>query len=204
MAITPERYIDLSATWQKPAARYTNWERNVIDAYKSLPNEEIRARVEANRLPYAILMTHIALDYNLGAVLRIGNCLGAKVYYYGARKWDKRSACGVWNYSPITYLSSIEEVRRLKTTYNFVALEQTNKSVPLHQFDWSKCDKQPLIIVGEEAHGLQETPEIMELADYFVEIHQRGSVRSMNAATSVAIAAYDCCFKSDFFERTLC
>jgi len=171
-----------------PNPKYTAWERNVIDEYKPLSNEEIVTKVAARRLPFAVLMTHLNIDYNLGAVLRIGNCLGAKVYYYGQKKWDKRSATGVWNYTPINYLSSLAEVKALKEQYAFVALEQTKASTFLPRFKWPK---QPLILLGEECSGLQDTPEILELADHFVEIPQRGSVRSMNAATAFAIAAYD-------------
>lgn len=188
--ILPERYMVSLAeeTKHTPHPKYTAWERNVIDEYKPLPNEEIRERVMANRLPYAVLMTHLNIDYNLGAVLRIGNCLGAKVFYYGQKKWDKRSATGVWNYSPITYLSSLAEVTVLKEQYEFVALEQTKESISLPVFGWPK---RPLILLGEESCGLQGAPEILQLADHFVEIPQRGSVRSMNAATAFAIAAYD-------------
>jgi tRNA G18 (ribose-2'-O)-methylase SpoU len=189
--IMPERYMAFMSDpshWRKPDPKYSAWERNVIDEYKQLPNEEIKARVEANRLPYAVLMTHINIDYNLGTVLRIGNCLGAKVYYYGERRWDKRGALGVWHYSPITHLKSIDEVKKLKEEYSFVALEQTSSSVPLPKFNWPK---KPLILLGEESCGLQGAPEILELAEHCVEIPQRGSVRSLNAGTAFAIAAYD-------------
>src|SRR5690554_5140380 len=110
------------------AERYSAWEkdRNVIDEYKNLSNEEIKTRVEVNRLPYAILMTHLNIDYNLGAVLRLGNCLGAKVFYYGVKKWDKRPATGVWHYTPINHLAAVDEVRKLKNEYVFVGLEQTH------------------------------------------------------------------------------
>lgn len=188
----PERYMAFLSEHapKKADERYTAWEqdRNVIDAYKKLSNEEIRSKVTENRLPYAILMTHLNIDYNLGAVLRIGNCLGAQVYYYGTRKWDKRGATGAWYYSPIIHLKDIEEVRALKQQYSFVALEQTQNSVCLPQFKWPK---KPLIVLGEESCGLQSVPEIFELAEHFVEIPQRGSIRSMNAATACAIAAYD-------------
>jgi tRNA G18 (ribose-2'-O)-methylase SpoU len=188
--LLPERYMVslFEETKKSVPEKYTAWERNVIDEYKPLSNEEICIKVAEKRLPFAVLMTHINIDYNLGAVLRIGNCLGAKVFYYGQKKWDKRSATGVWNYTPINYLSSLAEVKALKAQYDFVALEQTKESVFLPRFKWPK---QSLILLGEESCGLQGAPEILELANHFVEIPQRGSVRSMNAATAFAIAAYD-------------
>lgn len=205
MKISPERYIvdTVQEKYSKDSdSKYKAWERNVIDKYKTLSNDEIKNKVEANRLPYAILMTHINIDYNLGAVLRVGNCLGAKVFYFGQKKWDKRGAIGVWNYSPINYLKSLDELIALKQFYSFVALEQDKKSVSLHKFSWPK-HKQPLIIVGEESKGLQETPDIYSLADFVVEIKQRGSIRSLNAATSVSIAAYDFLYKNNYFEQEI-
>jgi tRNA G18 (ribose-2'-O)-methylase SpoU len=199
----PERYfVNLSDTHSnknKTPNVYSAWERdrNVIDDFKNLSNEEIKLKVEQQRLPYAILMTHINIDYNLGAVLRIGNCLGAKVYYYGKKKWDKRSATGAWYYSPITYLKNIEEVENLKKDYAFVALEQTKSSISLTKFVWPN-NKKSLIVVGEESLGLQATPEIFKLSDYFVEINQRGSVRSLNAASSVSMACYDFIYKNNY------
>lgn len=190
--ILPERYLDLSnPTKYQPKERHA-WERNVVDEYKALPDDAIRQAVEAKRLPCAVLMTHLELDFNLGAVLRLGNCLGARVYYYGRKKFDKRSAVGAWHYTPITHLKTLEEVGALKGLYSFVALEQTTHSVPLPQFQWAKNS---LIIVGEEGSGLQAAPEILALADHCVEIPQRGSVRSLNAASACAIATYDYIFK---------
>lgn len=199
--ISPERYMVSSFDTGKhiPPGKYTAWERNVIDEYKTLSNEEIVARVAAKRLPFAILMTNIAIDYNLGACMRVANCLGGQLFYYGKKKFDKRSATGVWNYTPIKHLASLAEVKQLKEEYSFVALEQANNSTPLHQFDWTTNKKKTLIIVGEEALGLQETPEIFDIADRCVEIRQFGSVRSMNAATSVAIAVYDFIYKGGYF-----
>ena len=201
-SIIPERYIDLvsGSTKHIPQPQYNAWERNVRDEYKGLSNDEIRTKVEQKRLPYAILMTHINIDYNLAGVLRVGNCLGAKVFYYGHKKWDKRASCGCYHYTPINYLPSLEAVVELKGEYSFVALEQHERSIPMHKFDW-KTDKKPLIVVGEEARGLQGTPEIFDLVDCVVEIGQFGSIRSMNATTSVGIAAYDLMTKRGYFDH---
>lgn len=187
-----ERYIlnlvDEQAKKYAPPAKYSGWERNVRDEYKNLTDEQIKAAVEANRLPFAILMTHINIDYNLAGVLRVGNCFGAKVFYYGVRKFDRRAAVGCYKYSPITHLSGLSEVEDLKKEYEFVGLEQTKASSPLYQFKWQK---KSLIIIGEETRGLEGTPEIYNLVDRFVEIPQRGSIRSLNATTAASIACYD-------------
>lgn len=190
MHVLPERYVDLTNPKYTKPTPYSNWERNVIDDFKTLTDEEIKARVAAKRFSYAVLMTHLALDYNLSGVLRVGNALGAQVYYYGERRFDKRGAVGVHRHSPITWCPDIASVLALMRTYTFVGLEQTARSIPLHHFDWNTA-KPPLLVVGEETRGLQATPEILDMCSQLVEIQQVGSVRSMNATTSVAIASYD-------------
>jgi len=173
---------------------YSAWERNVIDEYKPLSNEEIKAKVAERRLPFAVLMTHLNIDYNLGAVIRVANALGAEVFYFGKKKFDKRGACGVYNYTNPTYLSSISEVSALKARFAFIALEQTPQSENIMTFKYP--ERPCLFLLGEESRGLTGTPEVFNLADYCVSIPQVGSVRSLNAATAFAIAAYD--FRSKY------
>lgn len=191
-SIVPERYA--VSLFDKPSAppaakpNYSAWQFNVVDEYKEYDKQTIQKKVAENLLPYAVLMTHINIDYNLSSVLRLGNAMGAKVFYYGSRKWDKRGALGVYHYTPITHLKTIEDVAQLKKQYSFVALEQAPGAVNLPSFVWPKS---PLILLGEESRGLQATPEIFSLAEHFIKIQQRGSVRSLNAASAFAIAAYD-------------
>ncbi len=192
MRTLPERYIDLDRKPQKPERpELYAWERNVIDAYKTLSNEEIKQRVAADRLPFAILMTHLKIDYNLGSVLRLANILGGQVFYYGERKYDRRSALGCYHYLPLQHLASIEEVRALREEYSFVGLEQTENSISLPKFDWKQVPRKMLLVIGEEAQGLQAAPEILELCEFLVEIPQRGSIRSLNATSAAAICCYD-------------
>lgn len=164
------------------------WQRNVIDEYKPLSDEEIKAKLQVNSLPFAVLMGQIEHDFNIGSVIRAANSFGAsKIFYYGKKHFDRRGCLGTYKYSTVEYLSSFDQVKALKDDYTFVGLENNNpKTQKIISYIWSP---KPLIIIGEEGNGIQ--PELLELCDSLVEIPSRGSVRSLNAAQAAAIAMFD-------------
>lgn len=164
------------------------WQRNVLDKYKEMPTEDIKADLKKNALSLAVLVANVEQDFNLGSVMRSGNFFGAsKVFYFGKRHYDRRGAVGVNHYSDITHLATIDEVKELKHHYIFVGLENNvPKTEPLLDFVWAPV---PLLIVGEENAGIPK--EILELCDHVVEIPNRGSVRSLNAGSAASIAMYD-------------
>lgn len=162
---------------------------NTIDKYKFWENDLIKEDLKKRQFPFAIMMSHLHSDYNIGSVVRSANVFGAlKVYYYGNKRTDKRSFVGSHHYTDVIHLNNFDEILKLKEIYYFVALEQDKRSVPLPEFQWPK-DKKILILVGEESCGL--TKEVLDLCDTIVEIPQFGSIRSLNAASSASIVMYD-------------
>ncbi len=161
--------------------------RNIIDSYRSWTDDLIKEDLQKKAFPYAVLMTHVQGDFNIGTVIRNANAFGAKnVFYYGTRKWDRRGTVGSHIRTPVQYLSSLEEIIELKKEYTLVALEQTSQAVKLPDFVWP--DKF-LLVVGEEGPGIAE--ECLDLCDLFVEIPMFGSVRSLNVGTASGIAMND-------------
>lgn len=170
--------------------RFALWQRNVIDKYKDLPTEEIKKELQQTSFPAAALMSQVDGDFNFSCIIRSANSFNlSKVYYYGKKGYDRRGAVGCQNYIDVVFLSSLEEVAKLKDQYTFVGLENNiSKSVPLDSFVWPKSS---LFIIGEESRGLTDEPKIVELCDHLVEIKSFGSVRSLNAAVAASIAFYD-------------
>lgn len=173
-----------------PESPYCQWTRNVIDEFKSLSNEEICKKLDERTNNFAVLMTHVSGDFNIGTVLRSANSHGARdFFYYGRKKFDRRGCVGVHNYTKMQFISSLEEIKKIKENYSLVALENNIENVKkLHEFDW-RLDKKPCIVVGEECNGIPQ--EVLELCDFFVEIPSFGSVRSMNVGAAASIAMYD-------------
>ncbi|MFH0761995.1 MAG: RNA methyltransferase [Bacteroidota bacterium] len=79
--------------------------------------------------------------------------------------------------------------------YTLVALEQTESSTPLQQYQPSQPHQpskpfQPLaLIFGHEIHGVSQ--EVINLCDAAVEIPQFGTKHSLNVAVSVGIVLWD-------------
>lgn len=170
---------------------WDDWTRNVTDEFKSIPTEEIKRIVKERTLPFAVLMVNTQGDYNLGTVLRTGNALGAReIFYYGRKRWDRRGACGVMNYSDLIFLPNFEDIVALKSKYRFVGLEQNERSQNLRAYQFKP---NTLIVAGEENCGLSS--EVLDLCDDVVEIKQRGSVRSMNVGVAAGIAMFECAGK---------
>lgn len=173
----------------KSDSRLTSWLFNVLPHLKNLSREEIKNYCKNNSKPYAVLMENLLGDFNFASVIRSANAFGAEcVFYYGKKKFDRRGTCGTHHYIDVNYLRTYEQVLALKEEYTFVALENTNRTHYLHQFDW-KLEKKPLIILGEEGTGI--SPVMLSLCDFQVEIQQFGSVPSVNAAVAASIAMND-------------
>jgi tRNA G18 (ribose-2'-O)-methylase SpoU len=176
----------MNNTTKLPDERFSLWLRNVVDKYKSVPNEDIKLDLERTALPAAIMMSQVEGDFNFGNVVRTSNFFNLQcVYYYGKKHWDRRSSLGTQTYTKIQHIGSIEEIAALKTQYRFVGLENNIDRKTVSIFDY-QFKPNTLLIVGEESVGLSS--EIMDLCDDLVEIESFGSVRSLNVASAAAIA----------------
>jgi tRNA G18 (ribose-2'-O)-methylase SpoU len=173
--------------------RWSLWKRNVVDKYKSMTDEMIRKDLKSNFNNIAVCMEHWSGDFNISTLIRNANAFNIKkVYYLGKRKIDRRGCVGTHHYTDIEHLSNgVCDVVDLKNKYTFVAIDNNvGKTHKLHEFDWNKLEKPPLIFFGEEGCGLSE--EILNLADYRIEIEQYGSVRSLNVGTASGIVLFEC------------
>lgn len=180
-----------------PNSPFCQWTRNVIDEFKPLTDTEIREKISERSNGFAVLMTHVEGDFNIGSAIRSANFHGAREFlYYGKKKIDRRGAVGVYKYTPVKHLSTWDDLTELKSRYTFVGFENNvPNTVSLYEFDW-RLEKPPCIIVGEEGNGIQE--DVMKLCDVLVEIPNFGSVRSLNVGTASSIAMYDYISKTRF------
>lgn len=166
---------------------YRLWERNVADQFKDKPTEEIKKILQETAAPFAVCFEHWTGDFNLGTGIRNANAFNAKeVFYVGDKKWDRRSAVGVHNYTQVTFLPTIDAFIELQKEYTIIGIDNIPGSVPLMNYKWPE---KTLMVFGEEATGL--TPAMQALCKDIVYIEQYGSVRSLNCGTSSGIVMYD-------------
>ena len=173
--------------------RWSLWKRNVVDKYKSMTDDKIREELKKSVNPVAVCMEHWKGDFNISTLIRNANAFNVeKVYYLGKKRIDVRGAVGAHHYMDIDYLDDgRKRLVELKDKYTFIAIDNNvTKAHKLREFDWNKLEKPPLVFFGEEGYGLTE--EVLNLADYRIEIEQYGSVRSLNVGTASGIVLFEC------------
>jgi tRNA G18 (ribose-2'-O)-methylase SpoU len=163
------------------------WERNVIDEFKNLSEEEIKRRLQLTAFPYAVCFENLINDFNISSSIRNANAFNAKeVFYIGDKKFDRRGMQGVHNYMSVKWLATIEDFLQLKTTYKIVGFDNVDGAKPMSSYSW---EDNTLIVFGSEGVGL--SVGMQNMCDEFVYIQQFGSIRSLNVATASGIAMND-------------
>jgi len=164
-----------------------SWSYNVQDHLKGFTTDEIKNHLKNTAMPFSILLESWVSDLNISSAIRNANGFNAKqIYYIGNKKFNRRGLQGVANYSDVNWISTLDEVIRLKDQYRFVGCDNIKGSVPLTTYTWKPNS---LIVMGCEGTGL--TPTIQGLCDDMVAIPMMGSVRSFNCSSASAIVMYD-------------
>jgi tRNA G18 (ribose-2'-O)-methylase SpoU len=170
-----------------PEANYRSWSRNVTDKLKEKSEEEIRQILSDTANPFAVCFEHWIGDFNMATGVRNANGFNAKeVFYIGERKWDRRAAVGVHNYTEVQWISAVEDLLPLQEKYTFVGIDNVPGSVPMADYEWPE---NTLMVFGEEGPGL--TPAMQTICRDIVHIEMFGSVRSFNCGVASGIAMYD-------------
>lgn len=166
---------------------YRMWQRNVADHFKGKTEEEIKEVLHSTSNPFAVCFEHWIGDFNLGTGFRNANAFNAReVFYLGDKRWDRRSAVGVHNYTELQWLPTIDDFLKLKDKYVIVGIDNVAGSVPLSSYTWKE---NTLMIFGEEGVGL--TPAMQSYCQDIVEIEMFGSVRSLNCGVASGIVMHD-------------
>jgi tRNA G18 (ribose-2'-O)-methylase SpoU len=172
---------------ENPEDNYRAWQRNVADSLKEKSEEEIRQLLRDTANPFAVCFEHWLGDFNMATGVRNANGFNAKeVFYIGDRKWDRRAAVGVHNYTEIQWIPTVSDLEALRDKYVFVGIDNVPGSVPMANYEWPE---NTMMIFGEEGPGL--TPAMQALCKDIVHIEMFGSVRSFNCGSASAVAMYD-------------
>lgn len=163
---------------------------NVIDEFKGLSVDEIKAILDTKRSDFATLCLNIEYPNNLAAIIRTHNAFGGKeIFYIGKRKFDPRGAVGTHHYESLVHFPDLGSAKRgIPKKYHWVAVENGPSSRPLtigYQFP-----KTPLFVFGNEKTGLDNYPELRECCQTWIKIEQYGSVRSLNVSTAAGIVMF--------------
>ena len=126
---------------------------------------------------------------NVGAVMRLGACLGAAVELIDPLGfvWDdkrvRRAAMDYIDHVAVTRHAGFDAFRAAMEPGTRLVLFTTKASHSLYDFAFRRGD---VLLFGQESAGVP--PAVAEACHARVRIPMRADVRSMNLATSAAIA----------------
>ncbi len=91
--------------------------RNIKLEYDNWTTEQIRDHAMKKSFPYIILAFNIQSNLNIGSMLRSAHLNGCrKMVIFGRRKYDKRSAVGVYNYIDVERVQGLVNPQQDLTT----------------------------------------------------------------------------------------
>jgi tRNA G18 (ribose-2'-O)-methylase SpoU len=155
----------------------------VADHFKAHTVEEIKQTLQRTAHPFAVCFENWIGDFNMSSGIRNANAFNAKeVFYLGDKKWDKRGAQGVYNYTDVKWLPTIDDFVKLKERYAIIGIDNVAGSRSVHYYRWPR---NALMVFGSEGTGL--TPQMIDLCQDLVEIPMYGSVRSLNCGVASGI-----------------
>jgi tRNA G18 (ribose-2'-O)-methylase SpoU len=145
------------------------------------------------RLPFAVLVDNVRSLFNIGAIFRTADAFGvARLVLCGIsgcppRPEISKTALGAekavpWDYS-VDPLRALESLRR--DGYRPLALEATERSVPLHEVRWPD---RPCLVLGNEVAGVSGA--VLDSCGLHVAIPMLGTKDSLNVAVAFGITAH--------------
>jgi tRNA G18 (ribose-2'-O)-methylase SpoU len=160
--------------------------RNVIDEFRGMTVEAIKAELDKRRLPLEIAIENLERDFNMGTIVRTANAFNvSKIHVIGRRQWNKRGAMVTDRYMNIAYYPTIEEFVLGVHGHTIIGIENGDGSQPLSE---TALPQNAVLVFGSESNGL--SAEMIAVCKKLVAIEQFGSTRSVNVGVAAGIAMY--------------
>lgn len=165
--------------------KYTELNRKTVDEFR-----------QSEKFPLMVVLDNIRSMHNVGSVFRTADAFlvsGIWLCGYTPRPPHRdinKTALGAtetveWKYAEKT----IDAVLALKDEgYKIFAIEQVEKSIPLHEFSSGNSGKMA-VIFGNEVTGIDA--EVLKLCDGSIEIPQFGMKHSLNISVAAGIVLWE-------------
>ncbi len=149
---------------------------------------------QSEKMPVVIILDNVRSLHNVGSVFRTCDAFRVEALYLCGitgtppHKELHKTALGAtetvnWKYSDAT-INAINELKELG--YKIYCIEQTQKSVMLHQ---SQLTGKIAFVFGNEVEGVSDN--IIQTADACIEIPQFGTKHSFNVAVTVGMILWE-------------
>ena len=165
--------------------KYTELNRKTVDEFR-----------QSEKFPLVVLLDNVRSMHNVGSVFRTADAFlvsGIWLCGYTPRPPHRdinKTALGAtetveWKYAERT----IDAVIALKDEgYKIFAIEQVEKSIPLHEFSSGNSGKMA-VIFGNEVTGIDA--EVLKHCDGSIEIPQFGMKHSLNISVAAGIVLWE-------------
>lgn len=161
------------------------------DLKKSLAN------ISKNRHPIALFCDHLTDPANLGILFRLADAARLQeIIFYNEPDFEitakiNRISRQTVQYVPYRIFSKFEALEKLKKDYEVIALEYTNTSMPINDFE---SNRPILLVLGNEQRGV--SPELLSFSDKSIHLPMYGINSSMNVSMAAGIACYQLIMKN--------
>jgi 23S rRNA (guanosine2251-2'-O)-methyltransferase len=167
-----------------------------IKKYTELNRKTVGEFRESAKFPLVVVLDNVRSMHNVGSVFRTADAFlisGIWLCGYTPRPPHRdihKTALGAtetveWKYAENT----VAAIQALKQEgYKIFAVEQVEKSIPLHEFSSEKPVKM-VVVFGNELTGVD--PEVLKLCDGSIEIPQFGMKHSLNISVAAGIVLWE-------------
>ena len=165
--------------------KYTDLNRKTVDQFR-----------ESEKFPLVVVLDNVRSMHNVGSVFRTADAFlisGIWLCGYTPRPPHRdihKTALGAtetveWKFAETTAAA----VSALKEEgYRIFAVEQVEKSIPLHEFSAESAGKLA-VIFGNEVTGINA--EVLRMCDGSIEIPQFGMKHSLNISVAAGIVLWE-------------
>jgi tRNA G18 (ribose-2'-O)-methylase SpoU len=166
--------------------------KNIADLGRKTVEEFRRSE----KFPLAVVLDNVRSMHNVGSVFRTADAFlvsGIWLCGYTPRPPHRdinKTALGAtetvnWHYAE----QALHAADHLKSEgYRIFAVEQVEKSIPLHEFSFNSTEK-IAVIFGNEVSGIGS--DVLERCDGFLEIPQFGMKHSLNVSVAAGIVLWE-------------
>ena len=167
-----------------------------IKKYTELNRKTVEEFRESEKFPLVVVLDNVRSMHNVGSVFRTADAFlisGIWLCGYTPRPPHRdiqKTALGAtetveWKYAEKT----TDAVLGLKQEgFEIYAIEQVEKSIPLHEFSSENTGKMA-VIFGNEVTGIDA--EVLKLCDGSIEIPQFGMKHSLNISVAAGIVLWE-------------
>jgi tRNA G18 (ribose-2'-O)-methylase SpoU len=160
-----------------------------------IPTDEDLEKIKKNRREIYIILDNVLDTYNIGAVFRLADAVGAKkVYLCGDTETPpnsriKKASVSTWQWIDWKHVPSaidaIAELRTLNSELKIVSVELDSRAIPYDEYNY---ELPVALIVGHESDGV--SAEALDASDVIVQLPQLGINKSLNVMVSLGITLY--------------